>query len=69
MGNNFNLKMRLNEYKNDVINSKKYWIIYLILISIAFFSLLDVENYAHPKMEILIFILSAILGVFCIGFY
>lgn len=27
------------------------------------------KNYAHPKMEILIFILSAILGVFFIGFY
>lgn len=49
--NDFSLKMKLKEYKNDILNSKKYCIIYLIAISIIFFSLMDLNNYAHPKWK------------------
>lgn len=63
------LKMRLSEYKTDIFNSRKYWIIYLILISIVFFSLMNASNYIHPTVEIIVFILMAVLGIFFIGFY
>lgn len=67
--NDFSLKMKLNEYKNNIFNSRKYWIIYLICISIIFLSLMDMNNYNHPKMEIIVFVLMSILGIFFISFY
>ena len=56
-------------FKDDMLKSKKYWIICLVLILIAFFAMMDVKNYANPKMEIAVLILSCILSVFLISFY
>ena len=61
--NDFSLKMRLSEFKNDIFISRKYWILYLVLISAIFFSLMGLDNYAHPKMEILVFVLMSIFQV------
>lgn len=61
-----------NTYRNfseTLIKSKKYWIIYLIFISITCLSTISSKNFANPDFEILTFILVAFLGVFCIVYY
>lgn len=63
------LRLRFDKIKSDIFNSKKYWIIYLAAILVIFFSLMDFNNYDHPKFEILVFVLMSILGVFFISFY
>ena len=57
---------KVSEYKNTLYDSKKYCIIYLILILIAFISMITYENFMHPKFELFTFFLVAFLGIFCI---
>lgn len=63
------LKNKLHLFENNLIKSKKYSVIYLIFIIIASLSLLKINNYIHPKMEIFTIILVSILGIFSITFY
>lgn len=59
----------LFDLKNSFIESKKYWIIYLVILLLFFFIKFEMNNYTHPKMEIFAFIILAISGIFCISFY
>ena len=65
----FSFKDTIINFKDDVLKSKKYWIICLILILIAFFAMMNAENYANPEMEIGVLILTSLLSVFFIIFY
>ena len=65
----FNFNEKLYSFKDDFIKSKKYWIIYLILILLGSSSIMGIDNYLHPKMEIGIICLLSLLGVFCITYY
>ena len=66
---NFSFRDILLNFKDDMLKSRKYWIICLVLILISFFAMMEMENYAHPKMEIAVLILSSILSVIFISFY
>ena len=63
------LDVTLKDYKNMLFKSKKYWIIYLILILILGLSTVRQKNLYHPEFVILTFVVVAILGIFCILFY
>ena len=56
-------------YFKTLIDTKKYWIIYLIFIIITCVSTLSGKNFADPNFEIATFIIVALLGIFCIVFY
>ena len=51
------------------VKSKKYWIIYLIFITITCASTLTAKNFTHPQFVITIFLIVAVLGVLCIVYY
>ena len=51
------------------VKSKKYWIIYLIFITITCASTLSAKNFAKPQIVIAAFIIVAVLGVLCIVYY
>ena len=63
------VKDNLVDFKDNLLKSKKYWIICILLIFISFFALMETENYAHPEIEIGILITLCILSVFCITYY
>lgn len=69
MISDFDLKAKLTSYKNIFFDSKKYWLLYLVFITVTFISTLNKENLTHPKFEIIAFLVIAVLGVFCILFY
>ena len=51
------------------IQSRKYWIIYLIFIAVTCASTLSAKNFANPQFTIATFLIVAVLGIFCIIFY
>ena len=61
--------MNLNEFKDKLNSSKKYWLIYLILILVLGLSTLTYENVLNPSFEISIFLIVAVLGILCIVYY
>lgn len=63
------IRSKTSEYYNVFLNSKKYWILYLLFISITSFSMISKKNIIHPKFELLIFIVVAILGILCILYF
>ena len=65
----FSAKDSLINFKDDLIKSKKYWGICLVLIIIAFFSTMNVKNYSHPEIEVGILILLSLMSVFTIAYY
>jgi uncharacterized membrane protein len=54
------------DYKDTLLSSKKYWILYLVLIVIAAISMVKPADISHPAFELATFVFIAILGVFCI---
>ena len=56
-------------FKDSILKSKKYLIIFLLIFGILSISMFGIDNFNHPKMEILVFILVSIIGIFCIIFY
>ena len=58
-----------NNIVNLFVKSKKYWIIYLIFITITLASTLSAKNFENPQIVIAAFIIVAILGVLCIVYY
>lgn len=54
---------------NTFLKSKNYCLIYLILIILLGASTITNTSFKHPEFIILIFIIVAILGIFCILFY
>ena len=57
---------KIVDYKNTLFDSKKYCILYLALIAIAFISMVTPEDVLHPSFELAAFVFIAILGIFCI---
>ena len=57
------------ELKSNLINSRKYWILYLLLI--VFFCLIrfGMDNYATPKLELMAVFLISVIGVLAISYY
>ena len=51
------------------VKSRKYWIIYLIFITITCASTLSAKNFANPNFVVATFALVAVLGVLCIVYY
>ena len=65
----FDVSGEFQKFKGDFVKSKKYWLIYLVIIVFISLSLFRADNYAHPKMEIIIIILVSLLGIFTISYY
>ena len=63
------IKNKFDEIKNTMFDSKKYFLIYLILISLLFVSALSQKNITHPKFEIITFALMIFVGFSCITYY
>lgn len=51
------------------IKSKKYWLIYLIFITITCISTLSAKNFDKPQFVIATFLIVAALGIVCIVYY
>ena len=69
MFEDFDINNKFEGYKTTLLESKKYWIIYLGLILITCLSTVTSQNLAHPKFELMMFFIVAILGIFCIVYY
>ena len=69
MENGFNITDKFTQYKETLLETKRYWIVYIGFILIALASMLFVNNPGHTKLAIVMFLLIAILGIFCIAFY
>ena len=67
--NNFDLSTTFNAYKDMLLKSKKYWLIYLVLVVIFGLTTANKKNLIHPEFAIMTFIIVAVLGIFCIVFY
>ena len=65
----FDLKGTLNDYKDMLFQSKKYLLIYLVLIFVMGLSTIYGKIIFTPKFLILTFLVVALLGIFCIVFY
>ena len=63
--NNINFQ----DIKEAFLKSKKYWIIYLLLITIMGLSTISKRNFTDPSFEILVFVIVAIFGILSITFY
>ena len=61
--------MSLNEFKDVLISSKKYWLIYLALIIILGLSTVTYKNALNPNFEISILLIIVFLGILCIVYY
>ena len=61
--------MSLNEFKDILISSKKYWLIYLALIIILGLSTVTYKNALNPNFEISILLIIVFLGILCIVYY
>lgn len=60
---------KLSMFKDDLIKSKKYWILFIaILIAFTLFKFQAI-NYAHPKMEIVALVVFSLFGVFAITYF
>lgn len=64
---NFNEK--IFEFKENLIKSRKYWIIYLVFILVVSLTMFELKNYASPFNELIGILLVAIFGIFSITFY
>lgn len=65
----FDFNTELQNFKTELFNSKKYWLIYVILVCFALITQMNVSNYHQPFEEIIFFIVVSILGIFCITFF
>ena len=63
------LNNTFSDYKDMLFKSKKYLLIYLVLIFVLGLSTVNKKNFIQPQFAILTFIVVAILGIFCILFY
>ena len=58
-----------SNFKDNFLEFKKYWIIYLIFISVCFLSTLAVNSFSRVKLVGAVFFIVAVLGIFCITYY
>jgi len=66
---NFEIKSVFNDYKDMLFKSKKYWLIYLVLILILGISTMNNKNILNKHFVMLTFAVVAVLGIFSIVFY
>lgn len=66
---NFEIKSIFNDYKDMLFKSKKYWLIYLVLILILGISTMKNTNILDQSFVMLTFAVVAVLGIFSIVFY
>lgn len=63
------IKLKFTDFKQNFFESRNYWIVYLLLIVMASFSMFSAINYSHPKFEIIALILISIISIFSIVYY
>ena len=61
--------MSFRDYRDVFFNSKKYWLIYLLLIGLMCISTISKKNLQNPTFEVSVFVIVAILGILAIVFY
>ena len=66
---NFEIKSVFNDYKDMLFKSKKYWLIYLVLILILGISTMNNKNILNQHFVMLTFAVVSVLGIFSIVFY
>lgn len=66
---NNSIKLKFSDCKEYFFKSKKYCIIYLLLICMAVITLFNLENYQHPKFEIFSIIIVSIFSIFSLVYY
>ena len=64
-----NISENLVNFKDNLLASKKYWLIYLVFILVTWFSTVYGYDVMHMKFQILVLLFVAFLGVFCIVYY
>ena len=57
---------KIVDYKDTFLDSKKYCFTFLILLIIAFISIVRPDDILHPSFEAASFVIIAILGLFCV---
>ena len=63
------MAMSFNEFKDVFVESKKYWLIYLVLIVILGSSTLTYGNITSPAFELTALLIVAVTGILCIVYY
>lgn len=64
-----NFKNEILDFGKNLFINKKYSVIFLCLVLIGSLSMISLGNIQHPKMEIFMFMIVSIIGIFCINFY
>lgn len=64
-----NISENLYDFKDNLLASKRYWLIYLIFIALTWFSTVYNYDVLHPKLQVVALVFIALLGVFCIVYY
>lgn len=59
----------MESISGNFIKTKKYWLIYLIFITVTCMSTLSAKNFVKPQFVIATFAIVAVLGIFCIVYY
>lgn len=67
--NSIDLKNNLLRFKEDLLISKKYWIIYLCLVLFFITTNFNLINYLNPFFELIVLTIVSFGGVFCIVYY
>ena len=63
------IKNKWDDFKKNLINSKKYWFFYSIIVFLSSMSIVNINNFFYPKLEILVFLLVLFVGIVCISYY
>ncbi len=63
------IKSEITGLKQSALESKRYLILYLILVLFACFSIYNPLHYGHFKLQVLVIAVIAIIGVFCIIYH
>lgn len=63
------LRNKISAFGDALDKSKKYWIIYLVLIVLISLINLTAQNYSDPQVEFGSILIISILGVFCISYF
>ena len=64
-----NIKEKFFKYYTAGRENRKYLLIYFVLVFILTLSIASLDNYLHPKFEIIVFLLTIFSGVFSILYY
>lgn len=66
---NFDLSNEFLNFKDSFFKSKKYWILYLVIILVVFLSAFNMTKFGSMPFGFMIWGLVALMGVFSITFY